>query len=293
MTKPLDIDLNGRIAVVTGATGGIGKEIARGLARLGAEVVIGSRDAARGEATAKELAAEAGKAKVSSLLVDMAHLESVRRFAGDLLARHPKIHVLVNNAGVWSSDRHESPDGHEVTFATNALGPYLLTELLVDALKAGKPARVVNVVSSISANYDLSDLEFRSRKWDGFKAYGQSKQALRMITGGLARRLEGSGVTVNDAAPGFVKTGFNRNAHGFLAAMINLSAKLMADSPEKGADTPLWVAAAPELEGVTGKYFEKRKEKDAKFRDPATIAELEQALAKMTGSATVGSSARS
>jgi NAD(P)-dependent dehydrogenase (short-subunit alcohol dehydrogenase family) len=279
MASPLDANLKGKIAVVTGATGGIGKEIARGLSRLGAEVVIGARDPGRGDAARREIAAHTGNDAVSVLQVDVSSVDSVRRFAAALRAKHPKVNILVNNAGVWFTDRKESVEGREMTFATNVLGPYVLTNSLMDALRAGVPARVVNVVSSFSSNYDVSDLEFRTRKWDGFKAYAQSKQALRILTGLLARKLAGTGVTVNDASPGFVKTNFNRNAHGFVPMMINFSALLMAVSPAEGADTPLWVASAPELEGVTGKYFEKRKEGDPKFRDPVVASELERALA--------------
>jgi NAD(P)-dependent dehydrogenase (short-subunit alcohol dehydrogenase family) len=279
MASPLDANLKGKIAVVTGATGGIGKEIARGLSRLGAEVVIGARDPGRGDAARREIVAHTGNDAAAVLQVDVSSVDSVRRFAAALRAKHPKVNILVNNAGVWFTDRKESVEGREMTFATNVLGPYVLTNSLLDALRAGAPARVVNVVSSFSSNYDVSDLEFRTRKWDGFKAYGQSKQALRILTGLMARKLAGTGVTVNDASPGFVKTNFNRNAHGFVPMMINLSARLMAVSPAEGADTPLWVASAPELEGVTGKYFEKRKEGDPKFRDPVVASELERALA--------------
>ena len=278
MDGPLNAHLKGQVAVVTGATGGIGKEIARGLARMGAEVIIGARDPGRGDAARREIVANTGNDAVSVLQIDVASVESVRRFATALKARHPKLNILVNNAGAWFTDRKESAEGLEMTFATNVLGPYLLTHALVDVLRAGAPSRVVNVVSSLSSGYDVSDLQYRARKWDGFKAYGQSKQALRILTGALARKLEGSGIAVNDAAPGFVNTDFNRNAHGFMATMINLSARLMAVSPAKGADTPLWVASAPELGGVTGRYFEKRREGDPRFRDPVVASELERAL---------------
>ena len=154
------------------------------------------------------------------------------------------------------------------------LGPHLLTKLLLPKLRA--PARIVNIVSGLAANYDASDLMFERRKYDGFKVYGQSKQALRMLTWGLAARLDGSGVTANAAAPGFVRTDFNQHAHGFTASMINVMARLFAVTPAKGADTPLWVAAAPELATANGKYFDGRKEKDGKFREPAAIADLER-----------------
>jgi NAD(P)-dependent dehydrogenase (short-subunit alcohol dehydrogenase family) len=273
--EALNINLAGKLALVTGATGGIGKEIARGLARLGADVLIGAREARRGEAARAEIARSTSNDRVSVMTVDVANLSSIRAFAEAFRGKHRSLDVLVNNAGVWSTDRRESADGYEVTFATNVLGPYLLSSLLLEPLRDGGAGRILNVVSAFAGNYDVDDLNFTRRKWDGFKAYTQSKQALRMLTWGLAKRLEGTGVTANAVSPGFVKTDFNRDAHGFRAAMINLSARLFAVSAEEGADTPIWAAAAPELASVTGRYFEGRKEKERKFDDPAAIAELE------------------
>jgi NAD(P)-dependent dehydrogenase (short-subunit alcohol dehydrogenase family) len=275
-------DLAGKVALVTGATTGIGKEIARGLARMGAEVVIGARGLERGNAARDDIATTTGNANVSVMEVDMADLKSIRAFASSFLAKHAKLHILVNNAGVWLTERKESPDGHELTLATNVLGPYLLTTLLAPALEAAAPSRVVNVVSSIAANYDAADLEYTKRKFDGFKAYAQSKQAFRMVTWGLANRFADAKVTLNCAAPGFVKTEFNRNAKGFTAAMINFFSALMAVSPERGAETPLWVAASSELEGQTAKYYDKRKEQDGKFHEPEPIAQLLRECERMT-----------
>lgn len=275
MSAKLDVDMTGRLAIVTGATGGIGKEIARGLALMGATVVIGARDEARSEAALTEIAVTTGNTKVSAVALDVSDVLSIRAFAAEIQRQHGRVDVLVNNAGAWFSERRESAQGHELTFATNVLGPHLLTKLLTPMLRAGTAARVVNVVSGLAANYDAGDLEFTKRSFDGFKAYAQSKQALRMLTWGQSARFYGTGVTANAAAPGFVKTDFNRNASGFMAAMINLSARLFAVSPAEGADTPLWAAVAPELAGVTGRYFEKRAEKDGKFREKAAIAELE------------------
>lgn len=191
----------------------------------------------------------------------------------------------MNNAGAWFSDRRESADKHELTFATNVLGPYMLTKLLADPLRKGAASssfgRVVNVVSGLAGNYDASDLEWSKRKYDGFKAYAQSKQALRMLTWHFADELGKDKVLVNGAAPGFVKTDFNQNASGFVASMINFSAKLFADTPAQGADTPLWVAASKEADGLTSKYLEKRKEKDGKFREKGPIKELVTALDAM------------
>jgi NAD(P)-dependent dehydrogenase (short-subunit alcohol dehydrogenase family) len=274
--------MSGRVAVVTGATGGIGKEIARGLVRLGAHVVIGARDPRRGEATRTELAADSAGG-VSVLPLDVADRSSVRSFAAAVSDQHDGLDVLVNNAGAWFSDRRLSPDGVELTLATNVLGPHLLSELLLDRLRAARSARVVNVVSSIVGDYDATDLQFTRRPYDGYKAYAQSKQALTMLTWGLAARLDGQDVSVNTAAPGFVRTDFNRNAHGSRAVMINIMARLFAVSPAKGADTPLWVASARELEGVTGKSFAARKEESPKFTDAGPIAELEQLCRDLEG----------
>jgi NAD(P)-dependent dehydrogenase (short-subunit alcohol dehydrogenase family) len=282
----VETTMSGKVAVVTGATGGIGKEIARSLVSLGAHVVIGARDPRRGETARAELDAEGGAGRASVLVLDVAHRSSVRTFAAAFSEQHGRLDVLVNNAGAWFTDRRQSPDGYELTLATNVLGPHLLTHLLLDALRSAPSARVVNVVSSIVGDYDATDLQFKRRPYDGYKAYAQSKQALTMLTWGLAARFAGQGLTANTAAPGFVRTGFNDNAHGPRAAMIGLMSRLFAVSPEKGAVTPLWVASAPELEGVTGKSFAARKEQAPKFTDPGPIAELERLcdeLAATTG----------
>jgi NAD(P)-dependent dehydrogenase (short-subunit alcohol dehydrogenase family) len=281
-SKTVNEDLSGKVALVTGATTGIGKEIALGLARMGAEVVIGARSLDRGNTARDDIAKTSGNAKVSVMQVDMADQKSIRAFASSFLATHPKLHILVNNAGVWLTERKETPDGHELTLATNVLGPYLLTKSLAPALEAAAPSRVVNIVSSIAGDYDGSDLEFTKRKFDGMKAYAQSKQALRMVTWGMAEQFAASKVTLNCAAPGFVKTEFNRNARGFTAMMINFFSALMAVTPEKGAETPLWVAASRELDGQTAKYFDKLEEQDGKFRDAGPIAALLRECERMT-----------
>jgi NAD(P)-dependent dehydrogenase (short-subunit alcohol dehydrogenase family) len=278
-------DLTGKVIVVTGATGGIGKEIARALFRRGATVVIGGRDPGRTRAVWMELENLPENRvrdgyQIHAFQIDVAHQASLHAFTAAVRDRFDAIDGLVNNAGAWFTDRRESRDGVELTLATNVLGPHKLSELLTPLLQAGArargEARVVNIVSGIAGNYDATDLQFTRRPYDGFRAYAQSKAALRMLTWGLAARLEGTGVTANAAAPGFVRTGFNRNARGLRAGMINFMARLMAASPEKGAATPVWVTTAPELAGVTGRYFDGQKAKDGGFADPAAIADLER-----------------
>ena len=263
--------------MVTGATAGIGREVARGLVGLGAHVVINARDPERGEAARADLGPDA----VTVLPMDVADQHSVRAFAAAVRSRHAAVDILVNNAGAWFTDRRTSADGVELTFATNVLGPYLLTELLLDPLRAAPAARVVNVVSSITGGVDLGDLQFTTRPYDGFKAYAQSKDALRLLTWGLAEDLAGTPATANAVSPGFVRTEFNRNATGARAVMINLSARLFGRSPAKGADTPLWAATDPALQGRTGLYLDNRTEKDGGPRDPATIAELRRRCASV------------
>ena len=280
MTNLIDANLSGKTAIVTGATGGIGKEIARGLAKLGATVIVGARNPSKGENTVAELKRDGGP-NVSAMVVDVASIASMRQFAEDFQKKHDALHVLVNNAGAWYTERKTSADGIELTFATNVVGPYAMTKFLAGALEKGAPSRVVNVVSSFADNFDPSDPEWSKKKFDGFKHYAATKQALRMATWIWAKKLEKANVAVNCAAPGFVKTDFNQNASGFIASMINFSAKLFAVTPAKGADTPLWVAASKDVEGQSNKYFDKRKEQDGKFRDAAALAELEKTLEKM------------
>jgi NAD(P)-dependent dehydrogenase (short-subunit alcohol dehydrogenase family) len=246
-------------------------------------VVIGARSIERGEAAAAEIAASSNGAAPAPVVmkVDMADLGSIRSFAASVGSRFAEVNVLVNNAGAWFTDRRVSSDGIELTFATNVLGPHLLTELLSPRLRASSRGRVVNLVSSFAGSYDGSDLQSARTPYDGGKAYAQSKQALEMLTWGFAARMADSGVTANCAEPGFVRTDLNRHASGLRTNMINISVRLFGVTPAKGADTPLWVATAPELDGVTGKCFAKRKAKADQFREPAAIADLERACGEL------------
>ncbi len=272
-------------AVITGATDGIGREIARGLVREGITVVVGARNAARGEALRTELRRERQDAEIELLPLDVADLASVRTFAAAVAARHPTIQLLINNAGAWFNERRDTAEGHELTLATNLLGPYLLTHLLLPQLHAGKPSRIVNIVSDAAGNYDPEDLEWAVRPYQGFGAYGQAKQALRMVTWTLAHQLAGSGVVANAVSPGFVKSGFLGKVGGVLPRLIRLVASVAAVTPEKGAATPLWVALAPELSRVTGRFFKDMKEQNGRFRERAALEDLERRLEAMVGDA--------
>lgn len=257
--------MRGRVCVVTGASSGIGKVTVRELARQGATVVAVVRDAGRGEAALAEVRADVGGADVSLALCDFASQRAVRKLAAELLERCPRIHVLVNNAGAILGARSLTEDGIEATFAVNHLGYFLLTELLLERLRASgtseAPARVVVVASEAhrSGHIDFDDLACE-RGYSPMRVYGTSKLANIAFTRELARRLEGSHVTANCMHPGVVATRFGDSG----GALIRLGIKLVRPffrTEAQGADTVIWLASAPEVAGVTGKYFVDRREK--------------------------------
>jgi NAD(P)-dependent dehydrogenase (short-subunit alcohol dehydrogenase family) len=254
--------MEGKLVVVTGATAGIGKEAARGLAGMGARVVLVGRNPEKSHAVAEEIRATA-TGSVDVVLADFASLLSVRQLAETLADRYPRIDVLLSNAGVFRVRRAATGDGFEETFAVNHLAPYLLTNLLVARLKESAPSRVVVVASA--AHYgqtlDFDDLQ-SERGYKAMRTYGRSKLANVMFTYKLAGQLEGSGVTVNCLHPGFVATSLgsgNRIPVKPFMALFRLTGR--AISVKQGADTPIYLASSPEVEGVNGKYFDVRREK--------------------------------
>ena len=283
MPEPLKADLAGRTCLVTGASAGIGRATARELARLGAKVVLAVRDPEKGEGTRSEIARATGNREVEVMVVDLAHQRAIRDFARAVAARHPRLDVLVNNAGVWLRRRRTSPEGIERTWATNVLAYFLVTELLLPLLRAAGEARVVNVASQLAGGLDLTDVEFRRRPYDGKDAYAQSKQADRMLTWALARRLEGTGVTANAMHPGFVATELFRKAGGLVGLAASAYAALRAKRPEEGADTVVWLAASPEPSGRSGLFWIDRQERRCRFRDTAAEEELWRRCERMTG----------
>jgi NAD(P)-dependent dehydrogenase (short-subunit alcohol dehydrogenase family) len=270
------------VAVVTGASGGLGKEIVRGFLAAGATVVAGVRNPEKGEALRSELSGISAPGMIEFLPLDTANMRSVRDFASALGERYRTLQILVNNAGAWFNERRETGEGRELTLATNVLGPYLLTRLLLPQLRASGRARIVNTVSAAVGDFDVADLEWRKRKYGGFKAYRQSKQALQMVTESLAQSLAGTGVVVNAVSPGFVKTRFLEGAKGPVATALR-AISFLAVSPEEGAATPLWVALSPDLANASGRLYENRKEKAVLSFDRADLEQLTTRLDELSG----------
>lgn len=252
--------MRGRTAIVTGANSGIGFETVRGLAQQGATVVLACRRLEAAQFAAGRIASDIPGADLHVMPLDLARFADVRRFARKVQARFPRIHVLVNNAGIHTSRRGLTDDGHERTWQTNHLGHFLLTLLLIERLKASAPARIVNVASEAQrgGRLDFDDLEGQGR-WGGVRAYTQSKLANIVFTKELARRLEGTGVTANAVHPGVVATNWARHGGGLLQLAVLLGRPFML-SARKGADTVIWLASSRDVESVTGRYFERRRE---------------------------------
>ncbi len=266
--------MTGKRVIITGPTSGIGKEIAVQLAALGAELVLACRDLGRGEQTASEIARRTGVKDCAVMRMDASSQQSIREFARQYREKKPRLDVLVNNAGIHQTHRQTSVDGIELTFATNVLGYFLLTRELLELLQTSAPARIVNVASNFASNLDLSDLQYERRAYGGSKAYSQSKACNRMLTWACARRLEGKGVTANAMAPGFVATGLYRDASPVLRLMLRPVGRLFGRSAAQGADTATWLASSSEVEGVTGRFFEQRRELPCRFRNVAAEEKL-------------------
>lgn len=253
------------IFLVTGATGAIGKAIAKKLAwEQSHEVVIAARNEEKASKTVEEIRSVTGNEKIRIELVDVSRKQSIfslaERWSGPL-------HGLINNAGTTPRNREKTPDGIEVQFATNVLGYFWMIRAFEPMLIRSAPARVINVASYWAGDLDLDDLEFERRRYSNGRAYRQSKQANRMLTAAFARRLEPHNVTVNACHPGDVNSKLSNNL-GFGGH----------ESPEKGADTPVWLATAPEVQGVTGAYFEDRTARnDPLVQDKQAVEQLFQA----------------
>jgi NAD(P)-dependent dehydrogenase (short-subunit alcohol dehydrogenase family) len=278
--------------LVTGATSGIGFIAARALAEMGAAVVVVGRHPDRARASVAQIQRETGNPSVNALIADLSSMQEVRRLAEAFQAQYPRLDVLLNNAGAVFFGRQTTVDGYERTFALNHLAPFLLTNLLLDRLKADAPARIVTVSSMAHAGQavDCGDVNQTVRGYSAWRAYGESKLANIMFTYALARRLEGTGVTANTLHPGFVATGFARN-NGPLSQVAMTLARPFAISPERGAQTSIYLASSPDVADVSGQYFVKAKPaKSSKASyDVATQEQLWSLSEQMTGlTATAG-----
>ena len=279
--------LAGKTAVVTGATQGIGLAAAEAFARMGARVVITARSAAKGEAARQAIMKAGGHDKVDVVDADFASMASIRAGAAAVRAKVDRIHILLNNVGAVFMERAESQDGLELTFATNHIGYFLWTRELLDLVKAGGPARIVNVSSAAHQavrGVDFDDLQ-RRRGYKGFPVYAESKLMNILYTVELARRLEGSGVTANSLHPGVIASGFGTNNKGLLGFATRHLSPIFLTSPEKGARTSIWACTAPELAGTTGRYFSSCKEATPTkaARDAAAAARLWRVTEEICG----------
>jgi NAD(P)-dependent dehydrogenase (short-subunit alcohol dehydrogenase family) len=267
--------IQGKRVVITGATSGIGREAATRLAALGAHVVLACRDTVPGEQVADDIRARSGRESATVMELDVSDSSSIGAFSDAYCGAYGALDVLVNNAGDLLATRETNVDGIELTFATNVLGSFLLTTQLVDALRAAPAARVVNVASTFAGHVDLDDLQFDRRAFDGMAAYAQSKACDRMLSWAFARRLSEQSVTVNAMAPGLMlDTRLYRELSPDARRYLE---QLGGRSVPEGADTIVWLASSPDVEGVSAKFFEQRAEVACEFRDETAEERLWEA----------------
>jgi len=254
------VDLSGKTAFITGASGGLGAETARALASRGAAVTLAVRNVPKGEEVAETIRASTGSA-VDVVELELASLQSVRACAEGWLAGHGPLNLLINNAGIMACPLARTSNGWEIQFATNHLGHFLLTMSLLPALKDGAPSRIVNLSSGAHrfAGVDFDDIHFNEREYNKFAAYGQSKTSNVLFAVELGRRLEGTGVTINAVHPGVIMTDLGR--HLTPEDLANFPGATSVEemkfkTVESGAATSVWAATSPELEGRSGLYLE-------------------------------------
>jgi len=244
--------MEGKTVLVTGATSGIGLETAVALTRLGADVVLAARNREHGVPACREVARRGGRSEPEILFADLSVMAEVRKLAAEFMSKRDKLHVLVNNAGVNMNRHVLTAEGIETTMAINFFAPFLLTSLLLPALRAGSPSRIVNVASVMHRKGTLDWDDLRGAREGPGSAYSRSKLALVLFTRELARQLAGSGVTANAVCPGGAATSIWRVA----SPLTRFAMRLLLKTPREGARLPVWAASSPELEGVTGEYFE-------------------------------------
>lgn len=255
--------MEGKVCLVTGSTSGIGTITALSLAQKGATIVLAGRSPEKLETTLSKIKNECPQATVDTLLADLSSMEQVKNLANSFKEKHKQLDVLVNNAGALFSEQLKTVDGYEMTLATNHLSYFLLTNLLLDTLKNTPNARIVNV-SSMGHYYAslkfLDDLNLKYRKYNGTKVYMESKLANVLFTYELANKLEGTGVTANCLHPGAIGSNFATNNPGLWPKLMALGKPFLL-TPEQGAQTSIYLASSREVEGISGKYFDKKKPK--------------------------------
>ena len=250
--------MNERVAIVTGANRGIGRAIAEGVARADFRTVLVCRRREQGERAMEEIASRTGNHALEVMTADFSSLAEVRRLAGEVIARFPRLHVLVNNAGLARKQRMESAEGIELTLAVNHVAPFELTRQLLPALERGAPSRVVTVASQAQRGQKLvlDDLQNVRRRYAGVRVYGETKLMNVLFTRELARRTAGTGVTATCCHPGVIATD---GLLDYLPALLRPLVAAFAGTSEQGADTPTWLAVSPEVHGATGGYYAKRR----------------------------------
>lgn len=259
-TEKQNLDLmKGKICLITGANSGIGKATAIGLAKMGASIIMVCRNQERGERALKYIKSKSNNESIELMLVDLSSQKAIHQFVQEFKEKYNKLDVLINNAGVNLSKQTLTEDGIETTFAVNYLATFLLSNLLFDSLVAGQPARIVNVASSVQAKSIDFDNINGEKHYGQMKAYSLSKLAIVLFTYEFARRFGGNGVTINCLHPGYIRTNMIRNFRKFVKYFFPLIS-LFVKSPKRGAKTSIYCASSPNLEGVSGKYFKKRKE---------------------------------
>jgi len=251
-----------KICLVTGATSGLGREITLALAKAGAHVIMVCRNEEKGRMTLQEIKILSGSNSIDLLIADLSSQVDIRLLVKTIYHNYPKLDVLINNAGVVLAKKMLSSEGIEMTLATNHLGPFLLTNLLLDLLQKNTPSRIINISSAIHkwARLDLNDLQYARRKYQFMKAYAQSKLLMNIVTFELARRLEGSSITVNCLHPGAVKTNLgSANANNVILKLIDKLIKCFFISSKEAAKFPVYLAVSPDMQQITGKDFVKGK----------------------------------
>lgn len=279
-------DLNNKVCIVTGANSGIGKITARELAKMGAEVVMVCRNQKKGEEALADVILESKSNKVKLMLCDFSSQKSIRAFVEEFKSKYNKLHILVNNAGLIIPERKLTEDGIESTFAINHIGYFLTTYLLLDLLKASAPSRIVNVSSDGHklGHINFNDINYENNKYKSMNVYCDSKLANILFTKELAKKLHGTGVTANCLHPGVVNTNFASDYSEKFSFLSKIVKKFFI-TPEQGAETQIYLASSPEVEGISGEYFDKKKIKaPSREAQDADVAEkLWKVSERMTG----------